>query len=274
MSAIKGGTCHPIGDSVDVTLPRERPSHPIPVYAQKQRYEGEERRIAQVDDAAALAQAQQALHVGAVPSTASRRIHRRARGSRSPVPALLSVVPPAVSRDRPPIIRRRSKASHGHRSGARSRWRQRSGWRRSRRNGYRTWGRGDGRWRQFEAVRDHVKCAARAATAAAAGCGLLFWVFGICTHCWTHVSDDLRWCRVLGVWQLFGWCQVFTTSVQADMKPSLDPDVEASHDKAVRRPHGEVFKNVLMGLTMSGINPALLASYTGAIASDWQLVDV
>ena len=51
------------------------------------------------------------------------------------------------------------------------------------------------------------------------------------------------------------------------MKPSLDPDVEASHDKAVRRPHGEVFKNVLMGLTMSGINPALLASYTGAIAS-------
>ena len=55
--------------------------------------------------------------------------------------------------------------------------------------------------------------------------------------------------------------------LKADMKPSLDPDVEASHDKAVRRPHGEVFKNVLMGLTMSGINPALLASYTGAIAS-------
>ena len=51
------------------------------------------------------------------------------------------------------------------------------------------------------------------------------------------------------------------------MKQSLDPDVGASHDKVVRRPHGEVFKNVLMGLTMSGINPALLASYTGAIAS-------
>ncbi|RMX67222.1 hypothetical protein DD238_001124 [Peronospora effusa] len=48
-----------------------------------------------------------------------------------------------------------------------------------------------------------------------------------------------------------------------DMKPSLDPDLEAS----VQGPQGEVFKNILMGLTMSGINPALLASYTGAIAS-------
>ena len=70
------------------------------------------RCIAQVDDAAALAQAQQALHVGAVLSTASRRSHRRARGFLAPVPALLSVVPPAVSRDRPLIIRHRSKASH------------------------------------------------------------------------------------------------------------------------------------------------------------------
>ncbi|KAL3660081.1 hypothetical protein V7S43_015003 [Phytophthora oleae] len=55
--------------------------------------------------------------------------------------------------------------------------------------------------------------------------------------------------------------------LKADMKPSLDPDVEASHGKGVRRPQGEVLKNILMGLTMSGINPALLASYTGAIAS-------
>ncbi|KAG3120713.1 hypothetical protein PI124_g1408 [Phytophthora idaei] len=55
--------------------------------------------------------------------------------------------------------------------------------------------------------------------------------------------------------------------LKADMKPSLDPDVEASHGKGVRRPQGELLKNILMGLTMSGINPALLASYTGAIAS-------
>ncbi|KAG6618660.1 lysine exporter protein (lyse ygga) [Phytophthora cinnamomi] len=55
--------------------------------------------------------------------------------------------------------------------------------------------------------------------------------------------------------------------LKADMKPSLDPDVEASHGKAARRPQSEVLKNILMGLTMSGINPALLASYTGAIAS-------
>ncbi|KAE9362443.1 hypothetical protein PF008_g36 [Phytophthora fragariae] len=55
--------------------------------------------------------------------------------------------------------------------------------------------------------------------------------------------------------------------LKADMKPSLDSDVEASHGKAARRPQGEVLKNILMGLTMSGINPALLASYTGAIAS-------
>ncbi|CAI5742259.1 unnamed protein product [Hyaloperonospora brassicae] len=55
--------------------------------------------------------------------------------------------------------------------------------------------------------------------------------------------------------------------LKADMTPSLDPDVEASHGKSTQRPQTEVLKNVLMGLTMSGINPALLASYTGAIAS-------
>ncbi|CAI5735451.1 unnamed protein product [Peronospora destructor] len=51
--------------------------------------------------------------------------------------------------------------------------------------------------------------------------------------------------------------------LKADMKPSLDLDLEAS----VQGLQGEVLKNILMGLTMSGINPALLASYTGAIAS-------
>ncbi|KAJ8563940.1 hypothetical protein ON010_g7409 [Phytophthora cinnamomi] len=78
---------------------------------------------------------------------------------------------------------------------------------------------------------------------------------------------DVRGHRVLGLRELPGWRQVPAASVQADMKPSLDPDVEASHGKAARRPQSEVLKNILMGLTMSGINPALLASYTGAIAS-------
>ncbi|GMF12001.1 unnamed protein product [Phytophthora lilii] len=62
--------------------------------------------------------------------------------------------------------------------------------------------------------------------------------------------------------------------LKADMKPSLDPDAEASHGKGARRPQGEVLKNILMGLTMSGINPALLASYTGAIASGQHVVGV
>ena len=56
-------------------------------------------------------------------------------------------------------------------------------------------------------------------------------------------------------------------NLKMDIKPSLYPDVEASHDKAVRRPHGEVLIKVLIGLTMFGINQALLASYNGAIAS-------
>jgi hypothetical protein len=81
---------------------------------------------------------------------------------------------------------------------------------------------------------------------------------------WSGDSRRFGRCRVLGaiMFTLIGL--VF---LKADMKPSLDPDVEASHGKGARRPQGEVIKNVLMGLTMSGINPALLASYTGAIAS-------
>ena len=55
--------------------------------------------------------------------------------------------------------------------------------------------------------------------------------------------------------------------VKADLKPSFDPDVEASYDKVAQRLHGEIFKNFPVGLTMSGIDPALRASYTGAIAS-------
>lgn len=55
--------------------------------------------------------------------------------------------------------------------------------------------------------------------------------------------------------------------LRVDMKPSLDSDMETAQRKGMGRAQGEMLKNVLMGLTMSGFNPALLASYTGAIAS-------
>lgn len=55
--------------------------------------------------------------------------------------------------------------------------------------------------------------------------------------------------------------------LRVDMKPSLDHDMENAQHKKVGRTQSEMLKNVLMGITMSGFNPALLASYTGAIAS-------
>jgi hypothetical protein len=55
--------------------------------------------------------------------------------------------------------------------------------------------------------------------------------------------------------------------LRVDMKPSLDHDMENAQHKKVGRTQSEMLKNVLMGVTMSGFNPALLASYTGAIAS-------
>ncbi|CAI5732170.1 unnamed protein product [Peronospora farinosa] len=87
--------------------------------------------------------------------------------------------------------------------------------------------------------------------------GFAFWGFGSFL---AGAKFLLPLSKVLGaiMFTLIGF--VF---LKADMKPSLDPDLEAS----VQGPQGEVCKNILMGLTMSGINPALLASYTGAIAS-------
>lgn len=61
--------------------------------------------------------------------------------------------------------------------------------------------------------------------------------------------------------------------LRADMKPPLNHDSEAAHNKGAGRPQREMIKNVLMGLTMSGFNPALLATYTGAIASGTPILD-
>lgn len=55
--------------------------------------------------------------------------------------------------------------------------------------------------------------------------------------------------------------------LRTDMTRSLETDLESSERKGVGRARKELMKNVLLGLTMSGINPALLATYTGAIAS-------
>jgi hypothetical protein len=56
--------------------------------------------------------------------------------------------------------------------------------------------------------------------------------------------------------------------LKSEVKSPLDLDASASHKgMRARPPRDEVLRNILMGLTMSGINPSLLATYTGAIAS-------
>lgn len=56
--------------------------------------------------------------------------------------------------------------------------------------------------------------------------------------------------------------------LRSDVKPTLDANADAVHRKEKRPPaRDEMVKNILVGLTMSGINPSLLATYTGAIAS-------
>ncbi|KAF1320346.1 Lysine exporter protein, partial [Globisporangium splendens] len=56
--------------------------------------------------------------------------------------------------------------------------------------------------------------------------------------------------------------------LKSDMKPSMEPELDSSQRKGrMGKARNEMYKNVLLGVTMSGINPALLATYTGAIAS-------
>lgn len=52
-------------------------------------------------------------------------------------------------------------------------------------------------------------------------------------------------------------------------KPNLDSDSKSKSKLKMRAEfsQNELMKHLLLGLTMSGINPALLASYTGAIAT-------
>lgn len=59
--------------------------------------------------------------------------------------------------------------------------------------------------------------------------------------------------------------------LRSEMKPSMDSEVGSSRGKGMGKARDEVYKNVLLGITMSGINPALLATYTGAIASGMSL---
>ena len=53
--------------------------------------------------------------------------------------------------------------------------------------------------------------------------------------------------------------------LKADMKPSLDSDVEAFHDYSERRPNGKVLKKRPDATYSARINPTFLASYTGAM---------
>lgn len=55
--------------------------------------------------------------------------------------------------------------------------------------------------------------------------------------------------------------------LRSDMKPPMEPELDSSQRKGMGKARNELYKNVLLGVTMSGINPALLATYTGAIAS-------
>ncbi|TMW68362.1 hypothetical protein Poli38472_005830 [Pythium oligandrum] len=92
--------------------------------------------------------------------------------------------------------------------------------------------------------------------------GIAFWGFGSFLAGATFL---LPVSKVLGA---IMFTVIGTIFLRMEVKPSLDVDADASQHKDIhRRPRDEVLKNVLLGLTMSGINPALLATYTGAIAS-------
>lgn len=63
--------------------------------------------------------------------------------------------------------------------------------------------------------------------------------------------------------------------LRSEMKPSMASDHDGAPRKgSVRGSRDEVYRNILLGVTMSGINPALLATYTGAIASGASLLNV
>ncbi|GLD94473.1 hypothetical protein PINS_up003084 [Pythium insidiosum] len=92
--------------------------------------------------------------------------------------------------------------------------------------------------------------------------GIAFWGFGSFL---AGAKFLLPASKVLGA---IMFTVVGTIFLRSDVQPPLNVDADTARHRDMRtRPRDEIIKNVLLGVTMSGINPALLATYTGAIAS-------
>ncbi|EQC39827.1 hypothetical protein SDRG_03247 [Saprolegnia diclina VS20] len=106
------------------------------------------------------------------------------------------------------------------------------------------------------------------AAAEATYAGVAFWGFGSFL---AGLDFLLPLSKVLGAIMLLA---IGTYFLRLDVRPQIDtdPDVHTKvhHDRSfLTSPvaRAELIKNILMGFTMSGFNPALLATYTGALAS-------
>ncbi|OQR92189.1 hypothetical protein ACHHYP_03971 [Achlya hypogyna] len=96
--------------------------------------------------------------------------------------------------------------------------------------------------------------------------GVAFWGFGSFL---AGLDFLLPLSKVLGAVMLLG---IGTYFLRLDVRPPMDSDLDRKGhlergslgSSSVR---AELVKNMLLGFTMSGFNPALLATYTGALAS-------
>ncbi|OQR94429.1 hypothetical protein THRCLA_08170 [Thraustotheca clavata] len=107
------------------------------------------------------------------------------------------------------------------------------------------------------------------AAAEATYAGVAFWGFGSFL---AGLDFLLPLSKVLGAVMLLAVGIYF---LRLDVRPQIDSDSDRTsgklyHDKSFLSSasvRAELFKNMLLGFTMSGFNPALLATYTGALAS-------
>nr|CCA14217.1 conserved hypothetical protein [Albugo laibachii Nc14] len=109
--------------------------------------------------------------------------------------------------------------------------------------------------------RSGLAIASGGAIAEAVYAGIAFWGFGSFLD---GASVLLPISKVLGALALSGIGIYF---IRSDFKPPTEPELRDSHRKKLQRARDELLKNALMGFTISGINPALLVTYTAAIAS-------
>ncbi|KAL0586987.1 hypothetical protein ABG067_003327 [Albugo candida] len=109
--------------------------------------------------------------------------------------------------------------------------------------------------------RSGLAIASGGAIAEAVYAGIAFWGFGSFLD---GASFLLPISKVFGAFAFSGMGIYF---IRLDFKPPNEPELRDSQHKKLQRARDEVLKSVLMGFTISGINPALLATYTAAIAS-------